>query len=86
MINRQKIRGQTVRKLKLNSDKTQYAVENRNEEHQILPALKKKAEFSDSLGGYYVTLDFPKTGPPNLLDEPKAVVAGIVRQKGESYV
>lgn len=37
-------------------------------------------------GGYYVTLDFPKTGPPNLLDEPIVVVAGIVRQKGESYV
>lgn len=37
-------------------------------------------------GGYYVTLDFLKTGPPNLLDEPIVVVAGIVRQKGESYV
>ena len=30
--------------------------------------------------------DFPKTGPPNLLDKPIVVVAGIVRQKGESYV
>lgn len=37
-------------------------------------------------GRYYVTFDFPKTGPPNLLYEPIVVVAGIVRQKGESYV
>ena len=37
-------------------------------------------------GGYNLTLDFPKKGPPNLLDEPKVVVAGNVRQKGESYV
>ena len=37
-------------------------------------------------GGCYVTFDFPKTGPPNLLYEPIVVVAGIVRQKGESYV
>lgn len=37
-------------------------------------------------GGYYVTFDFLKTGPPNQLDEPIVVVAGIVRQKGESYV
>ena len=37
-------------------------------------------------GGYYVTLNSPKTGPPILLNEPKAVVAGTDRQKGESYV
>ena len=37
-------------------------------------------------GGYYVTLDFPKTGPPDLLDESITAVAGTVRQKGESYV
>lgn len=37
-------------------------------------------------GEYYVTLDFPKTGPPNLPDKPIVVVAGIVWQKGESYV
>lgn len=37
-------------------------------------------------GGYYVTLDFPKTGPPDLLDEPITAVAGIIRQKGENYV
>ena len=37
-------------------------------------------------GGYYVALDLSKTGPPNLLDAAKIMVAGADRQKGDCYV
>ena len=41
--------GQTVQKLKSNSDKIQYAAKNKSRKHQMLSAAKQKAEFSDSL-------------------------------------
>lgn len=37
-------------------------------------------------GGYYVALDLSKTGPPNLLDAAKIMMAGADRQKGDCYV
>lgn len=37
-------------------------------------------------GGYYVALDLSKTGPPNLLDAAKIMIAGADRQKGDCYV
>lgn len=37
-------------------------------------------------GGYYVALDLSKTGPPNLLDAAKIMIAGAERQKGDCYV
>lgn len=53
--------GQTVQKLKSNSDKIQYAAKNKSRKHQMLSAAKQKAEFSDSLcvGGGTQVVDFP---------------------------
>lgn len=53
--------GQTVQKLKSNSDKIQYAAKNKSRKHQMLSAAKQKAEFSDSLcvGGGYTSSRFP---------------------------
>ena len=45
------VRGESVRKLKTESSKTQYAVLQQEQEHHMMRPLDRKIEFSDNLRG-----------------------------------